>query len=428
MKRIIPILVFAFIGFIVGCKPTTKDKNESNITINDSLRGKPIDRKCGAIAISEAQERALMNLYGEINRSADRDLPGSVPEQLNYGISVHLLSKSGRSPLSLKVLNDAITHLNEVYGKVYINFRITSIDSISTQLYLDDFYYQLSSPSVEDFFDRYNKLNVINLYVVDNTPNGSMLNGFTYPVNFEDFPKGRNRELICLAPRTIGNRKTLGHEMGHYFTLLHTFNVISIENSAGMITDELADRSNCESSGDLICDTPGDPFDNTLDVRSCTYIGEVKDKYGNRYKPMINNFMAYYEACCDYQFTPGQYKIIRKVADSYRPYLRRALPKPVSTTPATTTATTTTTPTTPKPATTTTTTKPATTTTTKPAATTTTKPATTTTTKPAATTTTPPKTSTTKPPAPPVKPTDSSTPKTRAAAPKPVIKPAPKKQ
>jgi hypothetical protein len=301
--------------------------------------------------------------------------------------------------------------LNQVYGKAYLNFKITSIDSISTQLYLDDFYYQLSSPVVEDFFQRYNKPNSINLYVVDNTPNGSMLNGFTYPVNFEDFPKGRNRELICLAPRTIGNRKTLGHEMGHFFTLLHTFNVISIENSAGMVTDELADRSNCTSSGDLLCDTPADPFDNTLDVRSCTYIGEVKDKYGNRYKPMINNFMAYYEACCEYQFTPDQYKVIRKIAENYRPYLKRKAPITTTTTPPATTSTTTTPTTPPK-------TNPA------PA----TKPPVSTTPKPATTTTTPPKTSTVKPAAPPVKaaatkPADSSTPKTttggtRTTAPK----------
>ena len=357
------------------------------------MRGKKsVDRKCGDIKISEAQERALMSLYEKIaNMAETRDLSG-IPEQINYGISLHLLSKSGRSPLSLKVANDAITHLNQVYGKAYINFRITSIDSIATQLYLDDFYYQLSSPSVEDFFDRYNKPNSINLYVVDNTPNGSMLNGFTYPVNFEDYPKGRNRELICLAPRTIGNRKTLGHEMGHFFTLLHTFNVISIENSAGMVTDELADRSNCSSSGDLICDTPADPFDNTLDVRSCTYIGEVKDKYGNRYKPMVNNFMAYYEACCEYQFTPDQYKVIRKIAENYRPYLKR---KVAATTPAATPAATPTSSTTPPK--------------TNPAPTT--KPPVSTTPKPATTTTTPPKTSTSKPPAPPVKPADSSTPK-----------------
>lgn len=47
------------------------------------------------------------------------------------------------------------------------------------------------------------------------------------------------------------NTSTLAHELGHYFSLLHTH---STSNG-----DELVDGSNCLNAGDLFCDTPADP-------------------------------------------------------------------------------------------------------------------------------------------------------------------------
>ena len=48
-----------------------------------------------------------------------------------------------------------------------------------------------------------------------------------------------------------GNDTTLSHELGHYFDLYHTH-----ETSFGT---ECPSGSNCQSAGDMVCDTPADP-------------------------------------------------------------------------------------------------------------------------------------------------------------------------
>jgi hypothetical protein len=102
--------------------------------------------------------------------------------------------------------------------------------------------------------------------------------------------------------------RTLTHEMGHFFGLLHTF-----EGPSGGQTLELANGSNCSITGDLICDTPADPYidpelvstyvDNGV---NCRFISMKKDANGQYYDPLVGNIMSYYSPCsCG--FTDQQY-------------------------------------------------------------------------------------------------------------------------
>ncbi len=409
MKKIGLLILILFLVLTQGCKPKP--------VINEKLAGdkpkidsslirplKIIPKNCGEIILTEEQQREIKALYSGINQEIERDMMerdiNNIPEMIGYDLFIHVVSENGRCNIQKQTMLDAVKNMNKVFNKAYINFQLKNIDSIRSSSKLEDMYYGLYYTDSEAFFDKYNKEKAINLYLMDNNNTESYLNGFTFPVDLT-LPTGRNRDLICIATRTIDNGKTLIHEMGHFFTLLHTFNVLGC--GGGCRTEELADGSNCSTTGDLICDTPADPADvNYVDVRLCRFVGEVKDDKGNLYKPQINNFMSYYEACCDYQFTTGQYAIVRKIADKFRLYLKakNITPPPIISTPTAPTTNTTAKPvTTTKPVTITkpaaATTKPATTTTTKPAATTT-KPATTATTKPT-TTTTKPATTTAKP-------------------------------
>ncbi|MEM8909477.1 MAG: M43 family zinc metalloprotease, partial [Bacteroidota bacterium] len=104
---------------------------------------------------------------------------------------------------------------------------------------------------------------------------------------------------------TKENLDEIPHEMGHYFGLLDTF-----EGSG----TELVNGSNCETEGDLVCDTPADPYvpgqpiENYVNVDlGCRFINPQTDANGDPYAPLVGNTMSDYPNECDCGFTNGQY-------------------------------------------------------------------------------------------------------------------------
>lgn len=101
------------------------------------------------------------------------------------------------------------------------------------------------------------------------------------------------------------NIATMGHEMGHSLGLYHTFHG-SNENVA-----RTGACKNCETMGDLLCDTPAD--DNGGVNGLCIYTGTAKDACSTptQYTPLTNNMMAYGNFICRNSFTSGQGERIR---------------------------------------------------------------------------------------------------------------------
>ncbi len=105
------------------------------------------------------------------------------------------------------------------------------------------------------------------------------------------------------------NARTFAHEMGHFFSLKHTF-----EGNGS----ELVDGSNCTTEGDGICDTPADPYvegeplSNYVDDQ-CKFINTKTDANGEYYNPDLGNIMSYYE-CNTCGFTWEQ---LQKMAQAY---------------------------------------------------------------------------------------------------------------
>lgn len=89
---------------------------------------------------------------------------------------------------------------------------------------------------------------------------------------------------------------TISHEVGHEFSLAHTHHT--------QFGVELVDGSNCETAGDLICDTPADPNRIDLCNTNCIWRGTYEDENGydiylldangDKYNPDVNNIMSYY--------------------------------------------------------------------------------------------------------------------------------------
>jgi len=112
----------------------------------------------------------------------------------------------------------------------------------------------------------------------------------------------------CTDPKHSQN---LAHQFGHLFGLYDTHNLNNPEI-------ELVDGSNCDTAGDLICDTPGDPFERTIlsptepgvflegnFFSECEFIFVGLDANGEYWQPDMGNIMSGYPCKCG--FTRQQY-------------------------------------------------------------------------------------------------------------------------
>jgi PKD repeat protein len=113
-----------------------------------------------------------------------------------------------------------------------------------------------------------------------------------------------------MANSCATNGSTLSHEMGHFFALSHTHG-----NSNDIAsTEELVNGSNCESTGDFICDTPADPQLGASNVSfNCQYTGFAQDINEDFYQPDPTNIMSYSRKECRTFFSPQQYARINAV-------------------------------------------------------------------------------------------------------------------
>jgi hypothetical protein len=112
------------------------------------------------------------------------------------------------------------------------------------------------------------------------------------------------------AISSASNRSTTAHEMGHCFGLYHTF-------ATGFGTENIPRTGlcvNCNTAGDLICDTQADPHSDNYDTdnvitTNCIFTGTLTQSCaGNTYTYNMNphNVMAYGRRACRDLFTSGQ--------------------------------------------------------------------------------------------------------------------------
>jgi hypothetical protein len=126
------------------------------------------------------------------------------------------------------------------------------------------------------------------------------LNGIAYAI------PNTYLSLVGATVSSNSNLTTMGHELGHCLGLYHTFeNYFGVEN----VTRNAASGCyNCNSAGDIICDTPADdPTNPNSNVdASCNYIGGRQDPCGVNYNPQTNNIMTYGNRACRNAFTNNQ--------------------------------------------------------------------------------------------------------------------------
>ena len=210
-------------------------------------------------------------------------------------IKPHIIrNTNGSGGLSEGELNDAIAIMNGYFANAGLEFFICG--GIN---YVDNTnFYSLQSSEESSLTSANNIDDVINIYFANAvySSSGSSLCGFAY------YPGGP--ETIIMSNGCATNGSTLAHEMGHFFGLFHTH---GNSNTPGA-TNELVNGSNCDSSGDYICDTPADPvLSSSLVNSSCNYTGSSTDSNNDTYIPDPNNIMSYSRKSCRTLFSDEQY-------------------------------------------------------------------------------------------------------------------------
>ena len=147
--------------------------------------------------------------------------------------------------------------------------------------------------------------NCLNIYLHKTLTLGTLgLNGYAYAIN---------SQKLSLSRGAITQR-SMAHEVGHCFGLLHTF-----ETAYGI---ECPDGSNSSTAGDKLTDTRATPDADVYMASntnsSCAYTGNATivcngSTQAQTYDPEITNIMCYGRRTCRQNFSNDQYSLMHSI-------------------------------------------------------------------------------------------------------------------
>jgi hypothetical protein len=263
---------------------------------------------CGTLDLTPAQALSLIN-QGKLALERKRASGVAFTAITYVPIRPHIIrNSSGTLGTSLSNINDALAKTNRYFllngAGIQFYFAGTTPDFIDDDQLFSYFPYA-EGTSV----DGHDAPNAMNQYYVNRFANTN-LGGYAYYPN-DDL---RSTRSFVYAE----GHRTMPHELGHNFSLIHTFGQRPGSGTLGSgTTAELVTRgtgANCTTQGDLICDTPADPYliPGASVIRSRGVdIGydpnsTARDPNGEPYAPQITNLMSYYFPLT-YSFTSGQF-------------------------------------------------------------------------------------------------------------------------
>lgn len=294
-----------------------------------ALPAQQISGVCG-VGAADAMlltERLKENLKNRDKGVADRGAIQYVP------VHFHLVGdNAGAGKVKESRVLDQLCALNAQYAPMDIRFYLSPHPTIGTL-----FDYTINNNNVytnqTSWLTMHNKRHnkAINVYIVDVAASGSNTEGDA--LAYYNIP--RDWIVAKKAEIKLTGNLTLPHEVGHFFSLLHTFNgwesnrfdssdptwPIAPAVSPDGVPTERANGSNCAVAGDYLCDTPSD-YNLGLGFSGCEYNLGAKDPTGVLVDPMEKNMMGYFLECADHVFTEDQQDLIlTDLASSGRNYL-----------------------------------------------------------------------------------------------------------
>lgn len=277
---------------------------------------------CGMPHLSREEIRAyesqLQPFLNQANRNQDLV---AVP------LKIHIITEDdGSGGLSLTELNQGIANLNYHFQAANMEFYICgAIDYIYNSTY-----YRYHSDEESALAAEADEVtDAMNIYIPLTVDFGGPVSGYAYlpsnnAVSTRQFT--RKNDFSVNSSSTGGG--TLIHEMGHNFNLYHTFE--GTESGNTHLNAEHVPRTgtnaNCETEGDLLCDTPADPgYDRNdpsdpndsynFEDATCNFIQGQADIFGNLYAPSVSNTMSYFPYWCEEGLTAGQHNRMNAALD-----------------------------------------------------------------------------------------------------------------
>lgn len=254
-------------------------------------------------------ERLQKNRAEFLNRPLARtQMPTYVP------VIYHLVGdNSGNERANLKDVLEMHCFLNNFYDTLDMRFYITDLNYIdNSTIHTDP---RSANSRVRIRLAKRN--NAMNIFLVKNIGGGAQ-GGSTlgYYVPGDDY-------IVIQENQINGFASTLAHEVGHFFSLAHTFygwentvydasqptpTFVTLSNGQRIMVEYVNRNRNCNNSADGFCDTPPDyllGFQNP--AGGCNpYNGPAKDPDNVPVDPMENNLMSYFERCPVYRVTQEQ--------------------------------------------------------------------------------------------------------------------------
>jgi len=208
-------------------------------------------------------------------------------------IKAHVIRNSnGKGGIEEYELEEAINDLNNSFSGAFLEFFLCNeINYINNSTF-----YNFKSSDEKELVEANYTSSVINIYFTNRIVNASDedICGYTY--------NKQNYDVIIIQNDCATNNSSLAHEVGHYFSLIHTHGADNTN-----LTKELVNGNNCSSTGDEICDTPADPKLSYKNVNNfCRYIGTEKDANGDLFEPDTENIMSYAFKGCRSHFSNQQ--------------------------------------------------------------------------------------------------------------------------
>jgi hypothetical protein len=160
---------------------------------------------------------------------------------------------------------------------------------------------------------RWPNTDYLNIWIVNTIDSNAF-----WPGGYAYFPQFNNAlidGIVLRASVVNGTNKTIIHELGHYFSLLHTF---------GDAWNECLVDTNCLINGDQICDTENCmyEFDCSSITNTCTseewIIVDPEHEY-----TVLNNYMGYTD--CQWMFTEDQKTAMHFALNTFRPGILSSL-------------------------------------------------------------------------------------------------------
>lgn len=218
------------------------------------------------------------------------------PTPKNISVFFHIIRPSvGQAGVTNQQVDDYLNILNNDYNLGNIYF-----EEVGRQIIRNDDYFNNASNTFGELRTNYAHENALDIFLIG--PGGAG-NAGTIPST-----------SLIFGMDWIGT-SVISHEVGHCFNLYHTH-----ETS---FCPESTTGTDCDTCGDLVCDTPADP---DLQHGACVdtnynYIPGIcyvppDPEISDPYNPDTHNIMSYTKIECLDWFTPGQFARAHTSLDS----------------------------------------------------------------------------------------------------------------